>query len=135
MLLDLSSFWIWAWRARAFFEITYMQMYVGLVIAVAYFISASLLFPREGSDWETLDEHYWARKKIVTLGIMAANAMVLIHAVFARPEAFDQDFIIIQAGYWPPLIALLFTKKSLVDLILLSWLCFYYVGGALILGW
>ena len=135
VLLDLSSFWIWAWRARSFFEITYTQMYVGLVIAVAYFISASSVFPREGSDWGTLDEHYWDRKKVIVLGLTAANAMVVAHAAFARPEMFDREFIILQAAYWPPLFALLFTRKSLVDLILLSWLCFHYVGGALILGW
>jgi hypothetical protein len=135
VLLDLSSFWIWAWRARAFFEITYTQMYVGLVIAVAYFISASSVFPREGSDWVTLDEHYWVRKKVIILGLVAANAMLLVHAAFARPEVFDGDFIILQAAYWPPLLALLFTRRSRVDLILLGWLCFHYVGGALILGW
>jgi hypothetical protein len=135
VLLDLSSFWIWAWRARAFFEITYMQMYVGLVIAVAYFISASSVFPREGSDWQSLDDHYWDRKKVIILGLTAANAMVIAHAAFARPEVFDRDFIFLSAAYWPPLLALLFTKRSMIDLTLLSWLCIHYVAGAIILRW
>jgi hypothetical protein len=135
VLLDLTSFWVWAWRARASFEISYVQMYVGLLIAVAYFISASLAFPREGSDWTTLDDHYWARKRLVLSGILAANVMLLTHAAFARPEVFDRDFVLESLGYWPALVALLFTKKRAVDLVLLGWLCVNYVGGAILFHW
>lgn len=135
VLLDVSSFWIWAWRARDFFEISYMQMYVGLIIAVAYFISASSAFPREGSDWTSLDDHYWHRKRMVVLGVLAANAMLIAHATFARPEIFDRGFIVEGVALFVPLMALLFTKKAAVDLTLLIWLCLYYLGGALILQW
>jgi hypothetical protein len=32
-------------------------------------------------------------------------------------------------------LALLFTKRSMIDLTLLSWLCIHYVAGAIILRW
>ena len=58
VLLDITSFWIWAWQARAAFQINYSNMYLGLGVAVAYFFSASQVFPKETGDWKSLDEHY-----------------------------------------------------------------------------
>lgn len=135
VLLDVSSFWIFAWRSRDYFEINYIQMYIGLLIAVAYFIAASQVFPREGSDWTALDDHYWARKRIVLAGVLAANSMLLVHTAFSRPEIFGRDFLIHSLGYWPPLIALLISRHRIVDTALLAWLCVYYVGGAVVLRW
>lgn len=134
VLLDLSSFWIWAWRARETFTISYSQVYLGLFVAGAFFFSASLVFPaRQRVD--SFDEHYWSHKRMVLVGIMLANSILLLHAAFVRPEVFNFGFFIEYSAYWPVLIALLFTKNRVVDLALLFWLCIYYVGGSVIFGW
>ena len=63
MLLDIASFWIQAWRIRQHVVITYPAFFIGLAVALAYYISAALVFPRQLSEWIDLDEHYAAHKR------------------------------------------------------------------------
>ena len=135
ILLDITSFWIWAWRAKSSFHITYASMYFGLAIALAYFFSASQVFPKESGEWKSLDEHYWARKRFVLPGIIVANLSVIAQGMIVRMGDFGRDFFFEQAFYWLPLLALMFTRKKWIDLALLIELCVFYVGGSLILGW
>jgi hypothetical protein len=135
VLLDITSFWIWAWRARSAFQISYAYMYFGLAIAVAYFFSASQVFPKETGDWRSLDDHYWKRKRFVLPGIIFANVAVIAHGVVVRGSTLDRKFWLEQPFYWLPLLSLLLTRKKALDLLLLSELCAFYVGGSLIFGW
>lgn len=135
VLLDIASFWIFAWRAREGFAVTYAQVYFGLMVAATYFFSASLVFPSERSEWSSLDDHYASNKRLVLPGIMLANALVLGQAWKVRPHIFDFDFLLESLAYWLPLVALWFTRSKAVDIALLAWLCFYYVGGSLLLNW
>jgi hypothetical protein len=135
ILLDITSFWIWAWRARPTFHITYTNMYFGLAVAAAYFFSSSQVFPKEGSDWKTLDEHYWARKRFVLPGIIFANLAVILQSAYNGAFVFDRTFFIQQPFYWIPLVALLFTRNKWVDLALLAELCLFYTAGSVIFGW
>jgi hypothetical protein len=40
---------------------------------MVYFLAACLTFPRAKSDIAQLDEHYWARKRIVARDILFVN--------------------------------------------------------------
>jgi hypothetical protein len=135
VLLDITSFWIWAWRARASFEISYAYMYFGLAIAVAYFFSASQVFPKESGDWQSLEEHYWARKRYVLPGLIIANVAIFTHGVVVRGAVFSSQFWLLQPFYWFPLVALLFTRRRWLDLALLTELSLFYVIGSMLLGW
>jgi hypothetical protein len=135
ILLDITSFWVWAWKGRGGFEISYIYMYFGLAVAVAYFFSASQVFPKETGDWNSLDGHYWTRKRYVLPGIMAANIAVVVQGFFYRGQGFHWDFWVEQLFYWVPIVALLFTRKKWIDVSLLVALCLTYLVGAMVLGW
>jgi hypothetical protein len=135
VLLDITSFWVWAWKGRDTFEISYTYMYFGLAVAVSYFFSASQVFPKETGDWKSLDEHYWARKRYVLPGIIFANLAVISQRAIFREQSFHQDFFYGQFFYWIPIIALLFTRKKWIDMVLLIELCLTYLVGAMMLGW
>jgi hypothetical protein len=135
VLLDITSFWVWAWRARTAFQVSYAYMYFGLAIAVAYFFSASQVFPKESGDWKSLDEHYWKRKRYVLPGIIVANLAVIGHGMAVRGQTLHRQFWLEQPFYWVPLVALLFTRRKAIDLVLLAVLCAFYVGGTLIFKW
>lgn len=135
VLLDITSFWIWAWRARASFHVNYVPMFFGLGIALAYFFSASQAFPKDTARWTSLDEHYWARKKYVLPGIILANLAVIAHGLVVRGAMLGWDFWATQPIYWVPLIALLFTRRKAFDLVLLTILVGYYLFGSVIFGW
>jgi hypothetical protein len=135
VLLDITSFWIWAWRVRQSFHVTYAGMYFGLAVAAAYFFSASQVFPKENSDWKSLDEHYWARKRFALPGIILAIAAVFTHGLIMRPYNFDRAFFLQQPFYWVPLVALMFTRNRWVDVALLGELCLFYTLGSVIFHW
>lgn len=135
VLLDITSFWVWAWLARAAFQVDYAYMYFGLAVAVAYFFSASQVFPKESDDWKSLDEHYWRRKRYVIPGIIVANVAVIAQGFLVWGPQMDRSFWLHQFFYWVPLVALMFTRKKWIDIALLVELCLFYLGGSIFLNW
>jgi hypothetical protein len=55
--------------------------------------------------------------------------------VAVRGQTLDSKFWLEQPFYWVPLLGLLFTRKKVLDLALLTSLCVFYVGGSLVFGW
>lgn len=71
--LDIASFWDHAWVNFRHLPFSYGLLVAGLIIALIYFIAASLVFPLKVEDGDTLDDHFWANKKIVLLLLIVAN--------------------------------------------------------------
>lgn len=131
LLLDISSFWVQAWRIREHVIITYPSIFLGLAVALAYYISAALVFPRESSEWSDLDEHYAAHKRQVLAGVLCANVVVTALSIALRAEINIADLLTLEYFlYFVPLIALVFTRWKRVDAALLLALIVYYIAGA-----
>ena len=62
VLLDITSFWLFAWAIRNSIAITWASMYLGLLIAIVYFMASGLVFPRNLEEWPDLDVYYWNHK-------------------------------------------------------------------------
>ena len=121
VLLDIASFWVWAWGARDVIEVTYASINLGLVVTLAYYMATVLLFPLPSGTWDKLDDHYWSNKRFVISGVMLANAVVVAHGLATRPELLTLPrFWLLQPIYLVPLIGLLFNRSKVVDLILLG---------------
>lgn len=131
VLLDITTFWLYAWALRDQVTVTYGLMFGGLVVTITYYLAASLIFPREGDDWASLDEHYWSQKRLVIAGILAANLVVFGFTVFKAPPAWtDWIYWAWWITYYLPLAVLLISKDRRIDAVLLSWLliCFVVAG-------
>lgn len=76
--LDIASFWDSAWVAFRHMPFSYGLLVAGLAIALVYFIAASLVFPHDLADGQSLDDHFWANKKVVLLLTVAANVMAVL---------------------------------------------------------
>lgn len=128
ILLDIMSFWMFAWANRDHVTVGWSTMFGGLVIAVTYYLAASLLFPRERDEWASLDEHYWAQKRMVVAGVGVANLVLISFTVFNFPLGLnDWPFMAWQLAYFLPLAGLLFSKRERTDLALLAFLVAYYL--------
>lgn len=82
--LDIATFWDAAWNNFRHLSFSYGLIIAGLVIAMVYFIAASLLFPEPEDEVASLDEHFWANKRAVLLLLIGANllnvtALVLVN--------------------------------------------------------
>jgi hypothetical protein len=78
--LDIASFWDAAWTNFRHLPFSYGLLVAGLVIALVYFVAASLVFPQEifpqqTGDAGSLDAHFWANKGIVLTLLIIANML------------------------------------------------------------
>jgi hypothetical protein len=131
VLLDIASFWIQAWRIRDHAHVTYAAIYLGLAVALAYFVSANLVFPTRQDEWADFDDHYRAHKRHVLAGVLFANLVMAGLAAYWRPEVSASLFDLSNVAFFLPLAALLIARpKWKLDLPLLLYLVGYYAVGA-----
>jgi len=81
--LDIASFWDSAWTNFRHLPFSYGLLIAGLAIALVYFIAASLVFPHDLDDGQSLDDHFWANKKVVLLLTVVANLVGCVVVVIA----------------------------------------------------
>ena len=73
--LDIASFWDAAWTNFRHLPFSYGLLVAGLAIALVYFIAASLVFPNEIEEGQSLDDHFWSNKTIVLALLIVANLL------------------------------------------------------------
>ena len=117
VMLDITGFWLFAWSMRTVLTISWHTVFMSMTLAITYFLAASLIFPREPGQWSNLDEHYWARKRIVLGGVTAVNLFVMVlQMVRVRPSWSDGLFFFYQGTYFGPLAVLLWSRTRRVDI-------------------
>jgi hypothetical protein len=65
VILDLLSFWMFAWRVRDLVSATTGTVLGVLVFASAYFLASRLVFPSNPEHFTDLDTHYFRVRRIV----------------------------------------------------------------------
>jgi hypothetical protein len=119
VMVDVAGYWLFSWSIRELLHVRWRIVFVGLTVALIYYLSASMIFPRSEGEWKNLDDHYWARKRLVIGGILlvegATMAWQLTRAV---PALDDYWFWFYQLPYYIPMGALLFTRSRRVDIAL-----------------
>lgn len=71
--LDIATFWDAAWVNYRSLPFSYGLLVGGLVVAVVYFIAASLVFPDETDPEAPMDEHFWAQRRAALCLLILAN--------------------------------------------------------------
>jgi len=121
VLLDVASYWLFAWSIRELLHVRWRTVFVALTFAITYYLSASLIFPRSEGDWKTLDEHYWRRKRLVIGGVLLVEGSTMAWQLTrAIPALDDYWFWFYQLPYYVPMIALLFTRSRRTDIALFT---------------
>ena len=132
IMIDIMSFWLFAWANREGVTIGWSSMTSGLFVAVTYYLAASLVYPKDWSEYEDLDQHYWAQKRLIVAGLALTNLVVLCYTLVRFPaQLTDWSFFFWQSLYWVPLIGLLFTRSTKLDIALLLALIGQYLLFAL----
>jgi hypothetical protein len=119
VMVDVAGFWLFSWSIRNLLHVRWRTVFVGLTVALIYYLSASMIFPRSEGEWKNLDEHYWARKRLVIGGILLVESATMAWQwTRAVPALDDYWFWIYQVPYFVPLAALLFTRSRRIDIAL-----------------
>lgn len=107
-------------------------MFAGVLLAMIYFLAASLAFPRGTTRWAHLDENYWARKRMVAAGILFVN-LVVTGALLTRatPAWDDWWFYFYFPSYLLALGGLTVSRSRRLDVVCLAWaLTVNLMGGS-----
>ncbi|MCY1646361.1 hypothetical protein OVA11_04530 [Caulobacter sp. SL161] len=76
--IDIASFWNQAWVIFRPAPYNYALLILGLVVASTFYVAATQVFPRELKAGESLDDHFWAHRKLVLLSVLAANLLIAL---------------------------------------------------------
>lgn len=122
VLTDVTSFWLFIWSARNALRVNWHTVFIGVLVALVYFLAATLVFPRKERGWAHLDDHYWSRKRLVAGGILLANAVVAgMLLTRAIPAWNDWLFYFYFVGYYVAVAGLIVSRSRRVDYVLLAW--------------
>jgi len=122
VLTDVTSFWLFVWGARKVLMMNWPTVFGSVLLAFVYFLAASLVFPRTSRGWANLDDHYWSRKRLVALGMLFAN-IVIIGSMLTRavPAWNDWWFYVDFVGYLIALAGLVMSRSRRLDYVFLIW--------------
>jgi hypothetical protein len=119
VLIDVAGYWLFAWSLRDLLHVRWRTVFIGLTVAMIYYLSASMIFPRSEGEWKNLDDHYWARKRLVIGGILLVESATMAWQwTRAVPALDDYWFWFYQLPYFIPMAVLLFTRSRRVDTML-----------------
>ncbi|MFN4114476.1 MAG: hypothetical protein ACK4GD_11090 [Sphingomonadaceae bacterium] len=71
VMLDLLSFWIFAWSVRNLLSVTPASLLAVMMFASCYYLAARLVFPSDPARLANIDDHYFRVRRLV-LGLLIA---------------------------------------------------------------
>jgi hypothetical protein len=77
VLTDVTSFWLFIWAVRTVLTVSWPSVFSGVLLAMLYFVAASLVFPRTSRNVARLDDHYWSRKRVIAAVMLFVNLVAL----------------------------------------------------------
>ncbi|MBO9543796.1 hypothetical protein [Caulobacter sp.] len=75
--IDIATFWAQAWTILRFAPFNFALLILGLVVAITFYVAASLVFAKDPPEGAHLDEHFWENRRIVLLCVLAANLVMV----------------------------------------------------------
>ena len=89
VMVDVAGYWLFSWSIRELLHVRWRIVFVGLTVALIYYLSASMIFPRSEGEWKNLDDHYWARKRLVIGGILLVEGATMAWQLTRAVPALD----------------------------------------------
>jgi hypothetical protein len=115
LLFDLTTVWVNSWEGLKTIEVAYGPFLSGMIIAAAYFFAANMVFPKDASEWPSLDDYYLKHYRFVLGGVLFANFGVAVIDGVSKQSfaAFLRDFVHTELGviWWVTLIAMMFIPR------------------------
>lgn len=114
VILDLLSFWLFAWRVRDVVTASTATVLGVLVFSSAYFLASRLVFPSNPEHFSDLDTHYFRVRRVVfaMLIIMVAVQYAFLLSVPQMAVLIAQPLNLAMTGV---LIALMLAAAVIRD--------------------
>jgi hypothetical protein len=76
VLLVVCATWIDAWDSLRAVSLNFQGLWAPIAIAILYYLSAVVVFPKSPAEWSSLDEYFVKRKRFVASLMLAAEFLV-----------------------------------------------------------
>lgn len=136
LMLGILQTWVNTWDGRNTIAIDASLIYFIGVNVSAFFLAASMVFPRNVEEWPSLDDYYWRHKHWVIGIATATTALWLAYLSVFSPRdpssIFHWSLVdwLWEGLFFGPLVVLLVSRSRRVDLTALAILIVQYLIAA-----
>ncbi|WP_340587711.1 hypothetical protein [Erythrobacter alti] len=106
VMLDLMSFWMFAWTMRPLLSVTPLTLLGVMGFASAYYLAARLVFPGDPDRFHQLDTHYFRVSRTI-FGILIALVGVQWAYLLSIPQIRDAILTPVGVGLTALFVALM----------------------------
>jgi len=137
VMIDITSFWLWAWLAREGIPANAASLFTGLFICGLYYLAAILVFPDDPAERGELDSHFFEQKPKVLAGVLACNVLAYCARAWAQGgfgvnyTPWDWSAL---AAYFILLTAAIFVRGQSWNAACLALLILLYAADAIVLA-
>jgi hypothetical protein len=126
ILVDICSTWIDSWLALKHVSVDFAGLWAPVLLAICFYLAASVVFPHDEADHERLADYYRERKRFV-VGLLLAGEM-LIHVTYLhvfeqriahQPEVFWLWMVPYNLAIEASMVAIMFLRSRRANIVLL----------------
>lgn len=85
VLLVICATWIDAWESLRGVSLDFAGLWAPLVIAILYYLTATIVFPHDPTEWPSMDDYFARRKRSVGL-LLLVNEFVVNYSYLPRMQ-------------------------------------------------
>lgn len=130
VLLDLLSFWMFAWTIQSLIKVSPAALLGVMIFAASYYLAARLVFPTRPELFEDLDTHYYRVRRTVMgilIALVFAQWVYLYSIETVRAAVFAPMTLGLTAMLVAMMAATMIVKNRHVQAVLLVALCIRYL--------
>jgi hypothetical protein len=95
IFLDICATWLDAWSSLKNVSLDFAGLWAPILLSTAFYMAASVVFPRDDADFARLADYYAERKTFVAITLLGAEFIenftfrdIFIRAFHSRPAVF-----------------------------------------------
>jgi hypothetical protein len=126
ILVDICSTWVDSWLTLKHVSVDFAGLWAPVLLAICFYLAASVVFPHDEADHERLADYYRERKRFV-VGLLLAGEM-LIHVTYLhvfeqriahQPELFWLWTVPYNLAIEASMVAIMFVRSRRANIVLL----------------
>jgi len=126
ILVDICSTWVDSWLTLKHVPVDFAGLWAPMLLAICFYLAASVVFPHDEADHERLADYYRERKRFV-VGLLLAGEM-LIHVTYLpileqrfahQPELFWLWTVPYNLAIEASMVAIMFLRSRRANVVLL----------------
>lgn len=130
VMLDLMSFWMFAWAVQNFIAVSPLTLLGVMAFASAYYLAARLVWPTDPEQFRDLDTHYFRVSRtifVILIALVAVQWIFLATIPEIRESLLNVQSVGLTVFFVAMMVAALFARSQRMQAVLLVALSVRYL--------